>query len=155
MTSEEMTTGSVAANESERKYHTARSRWWNSTGGGSSARVGGPALQKGNIKAGDGGAKFRAEWPEVDKENWEWMKENQVDLTTGCKADSAGPSCGPQLGIPAGSGGQAHAVVDAVMQQRDAGRGWLFRNKLAVAGMLVFVYVLIARLLGEGESTGS
>ncbi|OIW24715.1 UBC-like protein [Coniochaeta ligniaria NRRL 30616] len=154
MTSEEMTTGSVAATETERKYHASRSRWWNSTGGGSNTRAGGPA-QKGNIKAGDGGAKFRAEWPEVDKENWEWIKENKVDLATGCKAGSAGPSCGPQLGIAAGSGGQAHAVVDAVMQQRDAGRGWLFRNKLAVAGMAVFVYVLIARLLGEGKSTGS
>ena len=33
-----------------------------------------PAL-KGNVKAGDGGAKFRAEWPEVDLENREVDEE--------------------------------------------------------------------------------
>ncbi|KAK0644571.1 ubiquitin-conjugating enzyme [Cercophora newfieldiana] len=146
MTSEEMTTGSVSASEVERKYHAARSRWWNSTGGGSQARN--PA-NKGNIKAGDGGAKFKSEWPEVDAENWTWMKEQGIDTTTGNKIDTGSPSCGPQLGIAAGSGHQAHAVVDAVIQQRDAGQGWLFRNKLALAGGLIFVYVLIARLLGE------
>ncbi|KFZ18203.1 hypothetical protein V502_04229 [Pseudogymnoascus sp. VKM F-4520 (FW-2644)] len=62
MTSEEMTTGSVAATEAERKWTTARTRWWNSTGGGSSTRLlPGMPVPKGNgaIKAGDGGAKFR------------------------------------------------------------------------------------------------
>ena len=148
MTSEEMTTGSVSATETERKYHAARSRWWNSTGGGSHAK---PA-QKGNVKAGDGGAKFKTEWPEVDKENWEWMRTYNVDATTGTRIGGAGgPSCGPQLGIAAGSAHQTHAVVDAVMQQRDAGRGWLFRNKLVLVGMAIFVYVLIARLLGDSS----
>lgn len=162
MTSDEMTTGSVAASEPERKYHAARSRWWNSTGGGSHpASTGatggsGPQHGKGNIKAGDGGAKFRSEWPDQDKENWDWMREHHVDLATGNKAGGAGPagaSCGPQLGIgggaAAGSGHQAQAVMDAVMQQREAGRGWLGRNKLLVAGAVIFVYVLIARILGE------
>jgi ubiquitin-conjugating enzyme E2 J2 len=157
MTSEEMTTGSVSATEAERKLHAARSRWWNSTGGGSHVKAGGPAA-KGNVKAGDGGAKFRGEWPELDKENWDWMRDNKIDANTGARtgpaASGSGPagSCGPQLvGIAAGSGHQAHAVVDAVRQQRDAGRGWLFRNKLALAGMAVFVYVLIARLVGRGN----
>lgn len=155
MTSEEMTTGSVSATETERKYHATRSRWWNSTGGGSHIKAGGPA-QKGNVKAGDGGAKFKSEWPDLDKENWEWIQENNIDPATGARISSASPSsCGPQLGIAAGSGHQTHAVVDAVMQQRDAGRGWLFRNKLVLAGMAIFVYVLIARLLGEGSSTSS
>lgn len=151
MTSEEMTTGSVSATEAERKYHAARSRWWNSTGGGSHIRAGGPA-GKGNVKAGDGGAKFKGEWPEVDVENWKWMKEEKIDPATGSKADTGSLSCGPQLGIAgAGSGHQAHAVVDAVIQQRHAGQGWLFRNKLLLAGAAVFFYVLIARLLGEGS----
>lgn len=128
----------------------ARSRWWNSTGGGShdSARV----AQKGNIKAGDGGKKFRAEWPEEDAENWKWMRENNVDMATGQRLNAAGGnSCGPQLvaGI-GGSSNQAQAVVDAVVQQREAGRGWMARNKLLVAGGVIFIYVLIARLLGEG-----
>ncbi|KAK3316650.1 ubiquitin-conjugating enzyme/RWD-like protein [Apodospora peruviana] len=149
MTSEEMTTGSVSASETERKYHAARSRWWNSTGGGSHLKAE-RAVGKGNVKAGDGGAKFKSEWPEVDQENWKWMKENKVDPASGTRADAGGPSCGPQLGIAAGSGHQAHAVVDAVIQQREAGQGWIFNNKLILTGAIVFIYVLIARVLGEG-----
>jgi ubiquitin-conjugating enzyme E2 J2 len=148
MTSEEMTTGSVSSTEAERKALAARSRWWNSTGGGSHLKAN-PAT-KGNVKAGDGGAKFRSEWPEVDKENWDWMKEHKLDLVTGNRI--GGASCGPQLGIGAGSGHQAQAVVDAVVQQRDAGRGWLNRNKLIVFGAAIFVYVLIARIMGNGAS---
>lgn len=149
MTSNEITTGSISASTEERKMLAARSRWWNSTGGGShdSARV----AQKGNVKAGDGGKKFRAEWPEEDAENWKWMHENNVDMATGQRPIAAGASCGPQLGGGiGGSGHQAQAVVDAVVQQREAGRGWMARNKLLVAGGVIFVYVLIARLLGEG-----
>jgi ubiquitin-conjugating enzyme E2 J2 len=153
MTSEEMTTGSVSASEAERKYHAARSRWWNSTGGGSHAKGEHGLGGKNNIKAGDGGAKFKAEWPEVDLENWNWMRENKVDTATGNRiVESAASSCGPQLGIAPKSGHQAHAVVDAVIQQRDAGQGWLFRNKLLLTGGIIFIYVLLARLLGEGTS---
>ena len=146
MTSEEMTTGSVSSTEAERKYLASRTRWWNSTGGGSHSKN--PA-QKGNIKAGDGGAKFRAEWPEVDKENWEWMTKHKVDTATGNRIGST--SCGPQLGIAAGSSHQTQAVVDAVVQQRDAGTGWLSQNRLLIFGGVVFVYMLIARILSEGD----
>jgi ubiquitin-conjugating enzyme E2 J2 len=149
MTSDEMTTGSVSANPADRRYMAMRSRWWNSTGGGSNAKAN-PA-NKGNVKAGDGGAKFRSEWPELDTENWEWMKKNGVDTATGVKADGEnGQSCGPQLNIANTSGHQAQAVVDAVVQQRDASRGWLSQNKLLVAGAVIFVYVLVARLM-RGE----
>jgi ubiquitin-conjugating enzyme E2 J2 len=152
MTSEEMTTGSVSASETERKYHATRSRWWNSTGGGSHLKAE-QGAGKNNIKAGDGGAKFKSEWPETDQENWKWLRDNKFDTATGNKIiENGGPSCGPQLGIAPTSGHQAHAVVDAVIQQRDAGQGWLFRNKLLLAGGVIFVYVLIARLLGEGNS---
>lgn len=153
MTSEEMTTGSVSASETERKYMASRTRWWNSTGGGSHLKADVAKAGKNQIKAGDGGAKFKAEWPEIDQENWAWMRENKVDTATGNKAtENNGASCGPQLGIATGSGHQAHAVVDAVIQQREAGQGWLFKNKLFLAGALVFIYVLIARLVGEGSS---
>ncbi|KAF4989928.1 hypothetical protein FDECE_14542 [Fusarium decemcellulare] len=150
MTSEEMTTGSVSSSAAERRYLAARSRWWNSTGNGSHAKSN-PA-NKGNVKAGDGGAKFRAEWPEVDVENWEWMKKNKVDSITGNRldADNNG-SCRPQLGISGTSGHQAQAVVDVVNQQRDAGTGWIYRNKLLVAGAAIFIYVLIARLVSGDE----
>jgi ubiquitin-conjugating enzyme E2 J2 len=149
MTSEEMTTGSISSTEAERKFLASRTRWWNSTGGGSQSKSN-PA-QKGNIKAGDGGAKFRAEWEDVDKENWEWMKKNKIDAATGNRT-GASVSCGPSLGI-AGSAQPAQVVRDAVVQQRDAGRGWVSRNKLLLAGAVIFVYVLIARLLGSGDGS--
>lgn len=150
MTSNEITTGSISASTEERKMLAVRSRWWNSTGGGSHDSSRNPT--KNNVKAGDGGKKFRAEWPEEDAENWKWMRENNVDLATGQKLNPAGAnSCGPPLvGGIGGSGHQTQAVVDAVVQQREAGRGWMSRNKLLVAGGIVFIYVLIARLLGEG-----
>ncbi|KAI1341334.1 ubiquitin-conjugating enzyme [Xylariaceae sp. FL0016] len=144
MTSEEMTTGSLSATSHERKMYAARTRWWNSTGGGSHSK---PA-QKGNVKAGDGGAKFRAEWPEVDQENWKWMTDNHINSATG-ERPMASTSCGPQLGAAGSSGGPTKMVADAVVQQR----GWLGRNKLLVFGGVIFVYVLIARLLGEGEGS--
>lgn len=145
-----MTTGSVSTTQTEKKYLASRTRWWNSTGGGLQPK--GNSAGKNNIKAGDGGAKFRAEWPEVDVENHEWMKKNKIDSTTGNRLDGEnGSSCGPQLGIAGSSGHQTQAVVDAVVQQRDAGRGWIYRNKLLVAGAVIFIYVLIARLVsGEG-----
>jgi len=150
MTSEDQTTGSVSATKAERKLHAARSRWWNSTGGGSHIKEN-KAL-KGNIKAGDGGAKFKSEWPEIDTENWEWMKENKIDPATGVRQGAGGSSCGPQLGIAADSSNQAHTLVEAVIQQRDAGQGWVSRHKLLIFGALIFIYVLIARIFGEGGS---
>ncbi|KAI0129820.1 ubiquitin-conjugating enzyme [Xylariales sp. AK1849] len=142
MTSEEMTTGSVSSTEQDRKNIAARTRWWNSTGGGSQNK----AALKGNVKAGDGGAKFRAEWSDVDKENLAWMMENKIDPATGLRI--GGASCGPQLGIAQGSGGQARAMADAVVQRRDAaGRGWLSNRVLIVVGVIV-LYTAVARWLG-------
>lgn len=150
MTSEEMTTGSIAGSRAERTYLAQRSRWWNSTGGGSHAS--GKAAAKGNVKAGDGGAKFRAEWTDLDKENWEWMKENNIDSATGQKiGGDKESSCGPQLSIAGSSGHQAQAVRDAVVQQRDAGTGWVYRHKVLIAGSVIFLYVLVARML-SGDS---
>lgn len=142
MTSEEMTTGSVSSTEVDRKNLAKRTRWWNSTGGGSQNK----AALKGNVKAGDGGAKFRSEWPEVDKENWAWISENNIDPVTGMRI--GGASCGPQLGLAQGSGTQAQAVVDAVVQRRDAaGRGWMSNKVLIIVG-LVLLYTGFARWLG-------
>ena len=106
MTSEEMTTGSISAGENERKALAARSRWWNSTGsgtctdrtyndldddsadwkpyidakGGQGKITGGPSNV---IKTGDGGERFRLEFPEVDLENWRWMRARKVNVKTG------------------------------------------------------------------------
>ncbi len=154
MTSEEMTTGSVGATEAERKWAAARTRWWNSTGGGSYKD--GKTVQKGNVKAGDGGAKFRAEWPELDKENWKWMKENRIDPVTGNQMpdpNASSSTCGVGMnGLRRPSGSQAvvGAVVEGGRAVGQEGTSWIRRNKLLLAGGVIFTYVLIARLLGDG-----
>ncbi|KAK4690253.1 ubiquitin-conjugating enzyme E2 J2, partial [Lecanoromycetidae sp. Uapishka_2] len=117
MTSDEMTTGSLGAGESERKWLAARSRWWNSTGGGSSTNPvkGNIATVKGvgAVKAGDGGVKFRAEWPELDEENWKWMRDNNVDAATGKvlpppegEGEASNVACSPKVAaLKRGPGG--------------------------------------------------
>ena len=159
MTSEEMTTGSIGGTEAERKWAAVRSRWWNSTGGGSLKDAGKPngrTMQKGNIQAGDGGAKFREQWADLDKENWQWMKDHNIDSITGIpKQDaggSGGPNCGPVGGLrrPSNSQPVVGAVVEGGRAVGEEGRSWVSRNKLLVAGSLIFFYVMIARLLGEG-----
>jgi ubiquitin-conjugating enzyme E2 J2 len=159
MTSEEMTTGSVGASEAERKWAASRTRWWNSTGGGSYKDGKTTGAGKGNVKAGDGGAKFRAEWPELDKENWKWMKENRIDPATGSVMPEPGATnpgnCG-HLGTlrrPSGSQPVVGAVVEGGRAVGVEGRSWVRRNKLLVAGAIIFTYVLIARLLGDGTGT--
>jgi len=156
MTSEEMTTGSVSGTEAERKWFAARSRWWNSTGGGSWKENG--TKQKGNIKAGDGGVKFRTEWEDLDKENWKYIKENKVDPATGVATPDPASSttCAPGMALRRPSGSQA--IAGAVVEGGRAAVGegsWFKRNKLLVVGGLIFTYVLIARLLGDGSSTAS
>ena len=154
MTSDEMTMGSIGRSCVERRHLAVQSRWWNSTGGGS--HINPQHQHRGNIKAGDGGAKFRSEWPELDKENWDWMKKNGLNTDTGTWVTTANPgagsnSCGPAIAGMAGSGsgGQAQAVFDRVVQQRDASRGFLARNKLYIAGTAIFLYVLLIRLFGD------
>jgi ubiquitin-conjugating enzyme E2 J2 len=155
MTSEEITTGSVSGTAAERKYYAAQSRWWNSTGGGSHAPT--RVAQRGNIKAGDGGAKFKSEWPEIDAENWKWIRENNIDVATGQKlaraadSDGASSACGPQLGL-AGQAAEsaAQGMVDAVVQRRPRAEnaGPKPGNWLLVAAAAIFLYVMMARLAG-------
>ncbi|KAL8683325.1 MAG: hypothetical protein Q9186_000708 [Xanthomendoza sp. 1 TL-2023] len=172
MTSEEMTTGSVRASESERKYLAAATRWWNSTGGGSrktqdatiSTNKGVTASAKGigAVKAGDGGVKFRAEWPEMDEENWKWMKEHGVDPATGglivstageggavkaCSKEVVALARGPNGN---GSGRALGAVVGGGQALQDVGNGWVRRNKWMVVGIVTVVVVLVSRIFGEG-----
>ena len=166
MTSDEMTTGSVHASDSDRKWAAARSRWWNSTGGGTSARglaagVNASAKGVGAVKAGDGGVKFRAEWPELDEENWRWMRESRVDAATGnvMPDPNAGPSnaCSPEGAAlrrrPGGSAAGLGAVVEGGQAAREAGQSWVRRNKFLVGGLVVVAYVLLARLMGDGSGS--
>ncbi|KAF2803778.1 ubiquitin-conjugating enzyme E2 6 [Mytilinidion resinicola] len=168
MTSEEMTTGSVRATDHERKLFAARTRWWNSTGGGTSTRTipGITTPQSSNtrgngaVKAGDGGVKFRKEWPELDEENWKIMKEKRIDPVSGLTVpaeNSHGP-CSPEAAalrrrLPGGSATGVGAVVQGGQVARDAGQSWIGRNKWRIVFGAFFSYILIARMLGEGVSS--
>jgi ubiquitin-conjugating enzyme E2 J2 len=161
MTSEEITTGSIRSTESERKVFAARSRWWNSTGGGTSNRAV-PGVQSrgaGAIKAGDGGQRFRKEWPDVDKDNWEYLKQRRIDPVTGNVApEAAQTSCTPAADAlrrrtTGGATSGAGAVVEGAQVARQAGQGWLGRNKLYLGMATFFVYIMLARVLGDGDGS--
>ncbi|KAF6233809.1 hypothetical protein HO173_008021 [Letharia columbiana] len=157
MTSDEMTTGSLGASDAERKWLAARSRWWNSTGGGSvkTPVKGNTATVRGvgAVKAGDGGVKFRAEWPELDEENWNWMKEHRIDAATGKilanpegENNTTSVACSPEVAALKRGPGGTTGLGDAGRAARDAGQSWVRRNKLLVVGIVVIGYVLMARL---------
>lgn len=160
MTSEEMTTGSVRASEHERKLFAQRTRWWNSTGGGT--RFTAPPQQGSNsrgagaIKAGDGGARFRQEWPELDEENLKWMKEKKIDLHNGLPMTShAQTHCAPEVaGLrrrPTGSApGVGAAVVHGGQQAAVVGQSWMSRNKWRLVLGALLAYIVLARALGDG-----
>lgn len=157
MTSEEMTTGSVRASEAERKLFAQRTRWWNSTGGGSKAQGSGTkGAGAGAIKAGDGGTKFRQEWPELDEENLQWMKEKRINPQNGLPlASSSQPQCSPDM---VGLRKRVHnsaSTVGAVAQQtqvaREAGQSWLGRNKWRILIGTLVTYIIVARVLGDGS----
>ncbi|KAF2425324.1 ubiquitin-conjugating enzyme E2 J2 [Tothia fuscella] len=159
MTSEEMTTGSVRASSQECKIFAARTRWWNSTGGGSTNRVI-PGVSNSNsrgvgaIKAGDGGAKFRKEWPELDKSNWEYMQERRIDPATGNVAPeqtSCTPTATALRRVPAANTSRAGAVVGGAQVARVAGQSWFGRHKYYVAGAILFSYVVLARILRDSS----
>lgn len=202
MTGDEMTTGSVRAAEPERRAFAARSRWWNSTGAGSALRAipgvpnslphaggaapppppppqGAGARGVAAIKAGDAGARFRREWPELDEENWRWMRERRIDVATGYVVPEASSSaaaaatqqqqqqgqqvqgaCAPEaMALRRRPAGSSNAGLGAVVGEgrvaRDAGQGWLGRNKWYVGFAALFGYVLLARLLASGTLSGA
>lgn len=163
MNSEEMTAGSLSASKTERRWHAARSRWWNSTGGGSIASpVAGNNVGKGgagaaNIKAGDGGVKFRSQWPDEDKENWEWIRETRIDPKTGkILPDPEGETVhyGPEaakLRKILGGGGNSGATVGNLGEaMRDVGQGWLMRWRWPLLGAFV-AYLVITRVLMDDK----
>lgn len=168
MTSEEMTTGSVSGSEAERRAYAAQSRWWNSTGGGSTTKtVAGHAKDDvkrpnahgfGNVKAGDGGEKFRREWPELEEENWKWMKDARIDAKTGRRIPdpnappSPGSSCTPGAdALRRRTRGSNAGIGELGQQAREAGQSWLSRNKILVGLVALFSYVIMARLLSTSE----
>ena len=157
MTSEEMTTGSLRATERERKLFAGQTRWWNSTCGGSTPKTipgisGSNASGKGNVKAGDGGAKFKAQWPQLDEENWTWMKEHRIDPATGKHVpDPKASSCAPgaTAALRRHSGGLG-SVVEGGQNAREASQGWIWSQKLPIAFGVLIVWVVFARIMSDG-----
>jgi ubiquitin-conjugating enzyme E2 J2 len=147
MTSEEMTTGSLSATSQERRALAAQTKWWNSTGGGSTNRtIAGQQPQSSNtrgfgaIKAGDGGKRFK------------WLEEKKIDPRTG-KSTIQPPSCAPEATalrrrIGASTGGLG-AVVDGGREVGAAGQGFVRRNAWYIVFGGLFCYVLIMRLVGQ------
>lgn len=158
MTSEEMTTGSLSASDAERRAFSARTRWWNSTGGGSTSRtIAGQQTQNSNsrgfgaIKAGDGGKKFKEQWPDLDEENWRWMEQHKIDPQTGSSVAPQPPACSPETAAlrrgVSGSVAGLGAMMEGGREVGAAGQGFLRRNAWYVAIGALFAYVLLARLL--------
>ena len=93
------------------------------------------------------------------------MKDNRIDPQTGNAIPEPGSAsgsgvgaCGPgmaQLRRPSGSQAVVGAVVEGGRAVGEEGKSWIGRNKLLVAGAVIFTYVLIARLLGDGTSSTS
>lgn len=194
MTSEEMTTGSISVRENERKVLAARSRWWNSTGGGTCTDrnyndledAGGGWKQhvsagawsggaSGVVKTGDGGERFRLEFPDVDLENWVWMRDRRVNLKSGIalapEASSSNSKVTPSpiiqqphqlqqqqqhhheevVGVRrrhgvAGAGPATSVAAGTAGAVVKEGESWLRRHKFLCAVVLLCGYVLLARL---------
>lgn len=110
----------------------------------------------GAIQRGDGGKKFREEFPELDEENWKWMRECQIDPQTG-KAffPTSQPSCSSDAStLPKranGGGTSLGTVIGGGQAAREAGQSWLRRNwgKILIVG--IFVYVVVARVMSEAR----
>ncbi|KJX94037.1 ubiquitin-conjugating enzyme E2 like protein [Zymoseptoria brevis] len=152
MTGEDVTTGSVTATDAERRGLAERTRWWNSTGGGSWVEEGKSGVNKGGkgfgaIKAGDGGRRFREEWPEVDEENWRWMKEEGVNVATGRRV-SKGVDGTVEEEKSQKEGG---TVVAEKREPAAIPEGFLARNKFYMIGGVLFLYVLAARLVKDQQ----
>ena len=151
-----MTTGSLSANDNERRWYAARSRWWNSTGGGSgtspqAASTTG-ARGVGAVRAGDGGIKFRAEWPELDAENWLWMQRERVDASTGRVVRETGEKCSPEaLTLLKGPRGSVD-VVGGVGAVRGGVGGWIGRHAWLVGLVAIVGFVLLQRAVGVENS---
>ncbi|KAI9887958.1 MAG: Ubiquitin-conjugating enzyme E2 6 [Watsoniomyces obsoletus] len=172
MTSDEMTTGSISATDQERRWLASRSRWWNSTGGGSgnrgsggganpSARIVG--IGAGAIRSGDGGARFQSEWPELHQQNLKWMTDYRINIDTGdvvpkslpAPSSSGSTSCAPaetaalrRLAAQPLSNAAGNAANQAAGVGAD-GRSWIRRNKYLVGLVVVFSYVLVVRVLNS------
>lgn len=126
---------------------------------GTAAAVGG-GRGGGKMGLGDGGRRFRAEWEDVDGENWKWIDECRVNPFTGMRMEvkkpeqqqesssspmpgsSAAAALRRRAGIAEGGHGHGSTPAEAVVRR---GEGWLRRNRVWVGLAVVVSYVLLAR----------
>lgn len=158
MNSEEMTTGSIGGSLEERRWYSARSQWWNSTGGGSATTpitsIQNMPKGPGNIKAGDGGVRFRQEWPELDAENWRWITENKIDPKTGrclpVPSDQK-TDCSPKLAtLRRRLGGvDGNRTSSGAKAARDGGRQLVTKNAIwGIAGVFL-LFAILSRFFND------
>ena len=110
-----------------------------------------------NIKAGDGGRKFREEYPDEDRENWKWIGENKIDPKTGKILPDPEGEAAVHYGQEAaklrrilGAGGGSGTVGGLGQAAREAGQGWLGRWKWWLLGGFL-TYLVVSRVLLGGE----
>lgn len=167
MTSNEMTTGSISATDAERRHFASRTRWWNSTGGGTCARTisgvdSAPAskFSFGALKSGDGGKLFRDQWPELDEENWKWMEEQRVDTATGKPTAQRSThvvtdTASQQASSTSGQHTDNLQTPSAQAQARPAAalpaQGLLARYKWYIVASALVAYVLFNRIMGQED----
>ena len=102
--------------------------------------------------------KFRSEFPEEDAENWTWISKHRIDPKTGrILPDPEGEEveCSPETKtlrrILGGSGTGVGAVVHGGQAARDAGQGWLSKNRLWTLAGVLLIYFMLARIYGDAQ----
>lgn len=112
---------------------------------------------------GDMGKRFRSEWPEVDRENWDWVHEKRINAATGIVMPVA--SAGNAAGVSRNAGGRGAGGVngqETSIRRRPTpgtasvptagvvvkrGESWARRHKVLVGVIVLLVYVFIIRIL--------
>lgn len=116
---------------------------------------------------GDMGNRFRNEWPEVDRENWDWVHEKRINPATGivmpaaAAAVAAGVSRnanGRGVGgvndqetsvrrrpVPGAASVPASTAAAGVVVKR--GESWARRHKVLVGAIVLLIYVFVVRIL--------
>ena len=120
----------------------------------SSATKGNPIKGTGNagaIKAGDGGARFRTEWPEVDEENHKWMSRNNIDLSTGNAVVVVNNTTTTTPPSSSSSSSSTNHELNNLLLAKNTSRSWIRRNKFLIGAILVFGYVLVVRVIGDTD----
>lgn len=113
---------------------------------------------------GDMGKRFRSEWPDVDHENWDWVREKRINAATGIvmpvasAANTAGVVRNPGGRGAGGANGRETSVGKRQTQGTTGGvptagvvvkRGesWARRHRVLVGVIVLLVYVFVVRIL--------